>query len=83
MANSFFENIKEKTKIFGNEAWYFISSKIFLFNFAKILGIVGGLLFLTVWGVKCFSRHGKSTQVGNYVNKNVKEVIRDAANSNR
>ena len=78
MANSFFENIKEKTKIFGYETWYFISSKIFLFNFAKILGIVGGLLFLTVWGVKCFSRHGKSTQVGNYVNKNVKEVIRDA-----
>lgn len=78
MANSFFENIKEKTKTFGREAWYFISSKIFLFNFAKMLGIVVGLLFLTVWGVKCFSRHGKSTKVGNYVNKNVKEVIRDA-----
>lgn len=78
MANSFFENIKEKTKTFGRETWYFISSKIFLFNFAKMLGIVAGLLFLTVWGVKCFSRHGKSTKVGNYVNKNVKEVIRDA-----
>lgn len=78
MANSFFENIKEKTKTFGRETWYFISSKIFLFNFAKMMGIVAGLLFLTVWGVKCFSRHGKSTKVGNYENKNVKEVIREA-----
>lgn len=78
MANSFFENIKEKTKTFGREVWYFISSKTFLINFAKMMGIVAGLLFLTIWGVKCFSRHGKSTKVGNYVNKNVKEVIRDA-----
>lgn len=81
MANSFLGNIKEKTKTFGRETWYFISSKIFLFNFAKMLGIVAGLLFLTIWGVKCFSRHGKSTKVGNYVNKNVKEVIRDAENN--
>ncbi len=78
MANSFFENIKEKTKTFGREVWYFISSKTFLINFAKMMGIVAGLLFLTVWGVKCFSRHGKSTKVGNYENRNVKEVIREA-----
>ncbi len=78
MANSFFENIKEKTKIFANETWLFISSKIFLLNFAKIIGLLAGLLFLTLWGVKCFSRHGNSIEVGNYVNRNVKEVIRDA-----
>ncbi|MBL7816093.1 MAG: PASTA domain-containing protein [Saprospiraceae bacterium] len=78
MANSFFDNIVEKTKTFGREAWYFVSSKIFLFNFAKMMGIVAGLLFLVFWGVKCFSRHGESTKVGSYVNRNVKEVIREA-----
>ncbi len=81
MANSFFENIKEKTKIFGREVWYFLSSKIFLFNFAKMLGIIAGLFFLTLWGVKCFSRHGKAIEVGNYVSRNVKEVIREAENN--
>lgn len=78
MANGFFENIIEKTKTFGREAWYFVSSKVFLFNFGKIMGIVAGLLFLTFWGVKCFSRHGDSMKVGKYVDRNIKEVIREA-----
>lgn len=78
MANGFFENIIEKTKTFGREAWYFVSSKVFLFNFGKIMGIVAGLLFLTFWGVKCFSRHGDSMKVDKYVDRNIKEVIREA-----
>lgn len=78
MANSFFQTIIEKTKTFANEAWLFVSSKIFLFNAGKIMGIVAGLLFLTFWGIKCFSRHGDSMQVGKYTERNVKEVIRDA-----
>jgi beta-lactam-binding protein with PASTA domain len=75
---SFFENIVEKTKSFGREAWYFVSSKVFLLNFGKTLGIMAGLLFLTFWGVKCFSRHGDSMKVGKYVDRNIKEVIREA-----
>ena len=78
MANSFFQTIIEKTKTFANEAWIFVSSKIFLFNAGKMMGIVAGLLFLTFWGIKCFSRHGDSMQVGKYTERNVKEVIRDA-----
>ena len=78
MANEFFQNALSKTKTFANEAWLFVSSKIFLFNFGKMMGILAGLLFLTFWGMKCFSRHGDSMQVGKYVDKNVKEVIRDA-----
>ena len=78
MANEFFQNALSKTKTFANEAWLFVSSKIFLFNFGKMMGILAGLLFLTFWGMKCFSRHGDSMQVGKYIDKNVKEVIRDA-----
>jgi UDP-N-acetylmuramate--alanine ligase len=78
MANSFFQNIVEKTKTFANEAWLFLSSKIFLSNFGKIMGIMAVLLFLMFWGVKCFSRHGDSMKVGKYVDRNVKEVIREA-----
>ena len=78
MANSFFQTIIEKTKTFANEAWLFVSSKIFLFNAGKMMGIIAGLLFLIFWGIKCFSRHGDSMQVGKYTERNVKEVIRDA-----
>jgi beta-lactam-binding protein with PASTA domain len=75
---SFFENIVEKTKSFGRETWYFVSSKVFLFNAGKMMGIVALLLFLTFWGVKCFSRHGDSMKVGKYVDRNIKEVISEA-----
>ena len=78
MANEFFNNIIEKTKTFANEVWLFVSGKIFLKDFGKMLAIIAGLLFLMFWGIKCFSRHGDGVQVGNYVNRNVKEVIRDA-----
>lgn len=74
----FFKNIWEKLKAFGREAGYFVSSRVFLIDFAKMLGVIGGLLFLLFWMMKCYSGHGESVKVGSYVGKNVKEVIRSA-----
>lgn len=56
------------------EFWYFISSTYFLKNFGKILGL-GVLLFLLLtWGLKCYTRHGDSVKVGNYIGKNIADV---------
>lgn len=74
----FLKNIWEKLKAFGREAGYFVSSRVFLIDFGKMLLIIGGLLFLMFWLMKCYSGHGESVKVGNYVGKNVKEVIRSA-----
>lgn len=78
--SDFFKNIWEKLKAFGREAGYFLSSRIFLIDFGKMLLIVGGLLFMIFWMMKCYSRHGDAVKVGDYVGKNVKEVIRNAEN---
>ncbi len=76
--SDFFKNIWEKLKAFGKEAGYFLSSRVFLIDFGKMLLIVGGLLFMIFWMMKCYSRHGDAVKVGDYVGKNVKEVIRNA-----
>jgi eukaryotic-like serine/threonine-protein kinase len=76
--SDFLKNAWEKLKEFGKEAGYFLSSRVFLIDFGKMLLIIGGLLFLMFWSMKCYSGHGESVKVGTYVGKNVKEVIRSA-----
>ena len=68
--NKLWENIKT----FGKEVYYFFTSRIFWVNFGKQIGIIAGLLFLLFWGMKCFTRHGDAVKVGNYVQKNIKQV---------
>ncbi|MDZ7881086.1 MAG: PASTA domain-containing protein [Saprospiraceae bacterium] len=72
----FLKNTWERLRAFGKEAGYFLSSRVFLIDFGKMLLIIGGLLFLMFWLMKCYSGHGESVKVGAYVGKNVKEVIR-------
>lgn len=73
-------NIWENVKGFGKEVYYFLSSRIFWKNFGKQIAIIAGLLFLIFWFMKCFTRHGDAVRVGNYVQKNMKEVERMADN---
>lgn len=73
-------NIWENIKGFFKEVYYFLSSRIFWKNFGKQIAIVAGLLFLIFWFMKCFTRHGDAVRVGNYVQKNMKEVERMADN---
>ncbi len=73
---NFFQNILGKLRAFGIEVYYLLTSRIFLYNFAKIAGIVGGTLFLFFQGLTCFTRHNSVIKVGNYVGKNIKESKR-------
>lgn len=57
-----------------------MSSRIFWKNFGKQIAIIAGLLFLIFWFMKCFTRHGDAVRVGNYVQKNMKEVEKMADN---
>jgi beta-lactam-binding protein with PASTA domain len=71
-------NIWEKIKGFGSELWYFVSSRVFLGSFGKMFGILGLLLVMMFWMMQCFTNHGSSVKVGNYVGKSMKDVIRHA-----
>jgi eukaryotic-like serine/threonine-protein kinase len=64
----------EKTKGFFREIYYFISSKLFLTDFAKMLGLIVGALLMIFWLMTCFTKHGEAVKVGNYVGKNMKQV---------
>jgi eukaryotic-like serine/threonine-protein kinase len=64
----------EKTKGFFREIYYFFSSKLFLTDFAKMLGMIAIALFMIFWLMTCFTRHGEALKVGNYVGKNMKQV---------
>ena len=72
------KNIWEKLKAFAVEVGYFLTSKIFLINFAKMLGIVAMLLFMLFWMMKCYSRHGSKTQVPKFTELNIKQATRQA-----
>jgi eukaryotic-like serine/threonine-protein kinase len=70
-------DILGKIKGFFKEIYYFFSSKIFWIQFGKIAGLTVGGLLLVFWFMTCFTRHGSSVSVGNYVGKNMKQVLRD------
>lgn len=67
--------IWDKIRSGAREFWYFLSSKIFLLNFGKLLGISALLfLFLTLW-MRCYTRHGNSVEVGNYVGMTFDDAV--------
>ena len=70
----FFSRLWENLKTFGRETYYFLSSRIFLKEFGKMLAIIAVLLLMLFYGLDCCTHHGDSQKVGNFVGKNMKEV---------
>ncbi len=66
------------TKRIAYEVWLFLSSPIFLRNFVLWLGFVLGLIFLINLGLRFYTRHNESVQVGNYIGMSVEEAMRRA-----
>jgi beta-lactam-binding protein with PASTA domain len=56
----------EKLKAFAKEFRLFLSSTIFLFNFAKMIAVLAGVFLLTSWWLKCYTNHGESVQVNDF-----------------
>lgn len=72
--------IWDKIRAGAREFWYFLTSKFFLLNFAKLLGVAALLfLFLTVW-MRCYTRHGDSMEVGSYADMPFEEAIKKIEN---
>ncbi len=56
----------------------FITSALFLKNFAGMVGTGIGILLLTFWWMKCYTNHGESLQVHDYTGMTVREAVEKA-----
>ena len=60
------------------ETWLFLKSKIFLKNFAGMVSLIAFMMFCSFWLLKCYTKHGESLQVDNYVGLDLDDVVRKA-----
>lgn len=70
--------IWQKIKYFGLEVFAFITSKVFIKNFAGIIGMLIVLFFFTTTWLKCYTNHGEAIHMTNYVGKNLIDVKNEA-----
>ncbi len=72
--------MKEKFIQYSKETWYFLSSLNFLKNFVGMIAAVVGFVALTLWFLKCYTNHGESLQVHNYIGMRLTEARKMAEN---
>ncbi len=70
--------IWEKIKHFSLEVFAFITSKVFIKNFAGVIGMLIVLFFFTTTWLKCYTNHGEAIHMTNYVGKNLLDVKNEA-----
>lgn len=70
--------IWEKIKYFSLEVFAFLTSKIFIKNFAGVIGMLIVLFFFTTMWLKCYTNHGEAVHMTNYVGKNLLDVKNEA-----
>jgi D-alanine-D-alanine ligase len=68
----------DNVKRIAYETWLFLKSPVFLRNFVVWLGMMIALFFLVTLGLRVYTRHNESVQVGNYVGMTVEEAVRRA-----
>lgn len=72
------KNILNKTgngiKKVSMEIFWFLSSKVFLKSFFILIGLFAAILFLTSWWMKCYTNHGESLQVHDYLGLSLEEA---------
>ena len=70
--------LKDRLARYGKESYAFLTSKVFLKNFGALLAVLLVLLMLTSWWMKCYTHHGESLQVQDYIGLNLEEAQQKA-----
>ncbi|MFK7774978.1 MAG: PASTA domain-containing protein [Saprospiraceae bacterium] len=70
--------IWQKIKYFSLEVFAFLTSKVFIKNFAGVIGMLIVLFFFTTTWLKCYTNHGEAIHMTNYVGKNLLDVKNEA-----
>lgn len=72
------ESFGQKMKRWGREVFLFLTSFIFLKNLVGMFAFLGLLFFCTTWWMTCYTNHGESLQVHDYVGLELDDAIRKA-----
>ncbi len=73
-----FKKIGAKSKIAFKETFYFLSSGIFLKNLLGVLTFTGLILLMSMLWMHCYTNHGESLQVHDYVGMQLEDVVKKA-----
>ncbi len=68
------------TKV-GREVYYFVSGGIFLRNFGGMVATVALVLTLCLWWINCYTKHGESLHIHDFVGMDLDDAIDKASNS--
>ena len=63
---------------FGLESYAFLTAPFVVRNCLSMLALVTGFLVLSFWWLKCYTHHGESLQVPNYVGMSFREAAKKA-----
>lgn len=69
-----FGKIWVKIKAFSFEVFAFLTSKIFMKNFAGIMAMMLAFLFFTTTWLKCYTNHNEGIHMANFVGMNLLDV---------
>ncbi len=70
--------IKAKLKRWATEVWYFLKSFTFWKNFVGIIAMFAIFLLLTSWWMRCYTNHGESLQVHDYIGMDLDDAMKKA-----
>ena len=73
-----FTKIWNLIKRWSRELFYFVSSPVFLKNFTGMILLIAALLLMTSWWMRCYTNHGESLQVHNYIGIPLEDAIKKA-----
>lgn len=68
----------QKLRRLGVELYAYLTDFYVVKNYLGMLALIGGLLLMTFWWLKCYTNHGESVQVPSYVGMNFREAARKA-----
>lgn len=78
--NKRLENIGQKIKYYTKETGYFLSSMFFIKNFIGMIATVVFFVIIMFWWMKCYTSHGESLQVHDYIGMDLGDAIKKAEN---
>jgi serine/threonine-protein kinase len=68
----------QKIRRLGVELYAFLTAPFVVKNCLSMIGVLGFVLLLTFWWLKCYTNHGESLQVPSYVGMSFREAARKA-----